>query len=409
MNRNALLLVLALVFLEWLDFSLYLYLAKSVFAAEFFPPSDYNLMFSFALFAAAFLARPLGGWFFGRAADSQGRRTPLIWSAALMGTATLGIAMLPGYQLIGLSAGWGLLLLRIAQGLALGGELNNSAMFLVEHHAHKPLVTGSLVAASGALGMFVGGATAALLQMIHIHWLWRIVFLAAGVLSLAVCRARKRLLESPEFIPNHTPIRQVLKEEWQGIRNIALTGAFVAVTVYLCNAFWVSYAADRGIWSGAGCAWAGAIAQLLSALLAIPVARTVHPSRVILLMRSGMLTAVFMGPVLFYYTAQQSQIGVLLGLGAYIITNTLICASLYYFLYLQLPAQYRCRGVSTVWALAASIGAISLPLAEQAYLQGMQWLTPMWVSFVALASLLLLQPARLKPNSDQNRITMFSN
>lgn len=397
MNRKALIIVLSLVFLEWLDFSLYLYLAKSVFARDFFPPSSYSLVLSFTLFAAAFLARPLGGWFFGRSADSHGRRTPLIVSAALMGTATIAIALLPGYSIIGISAAWGLLLLRIAQGLALGGELNNSAMFLVEHHSNNPLATGSLVAASGAAGMFVGGATAALLQTLQIDGLWRFIFVAVGLISLWICLLRKKLHESPEFIPNQSPIGQIIREEWAGITNIALLGAFVSVTVYICNAYWVSYATDQGFWSPVRCAWAGSIAQLLSALLALPLARIAPPSRVLFLLRSSMITACIGAPVLFLFTAYSCISGVVFGLGLYVMTNALLCSGMYYFLYLQLPAKYRCRGVSTVWALAASIGAISLPLAEQANLHQMPWFAPCWVSLIALIGYSSLSRARLVP------------
>ncbi len=395
MNRKALHIVLALVFLEWLDFSLYLYLAKSVFANTFFPPSNYNLVLSFTLFATAFLARPLGGWFFGRSADSTGRRMPLIISAAMMGLATIAIALLPDYSIIGISATWGLLILRIAQGLALGGEINNSAMFLVEHQSRNPLVAGSYVAACGAGGMFVGGAIAALLQMAQINGLWRVMFLVLGFISLRVCQLRKKLQESPEFTPNQTKIRQIIKEQKTGIINIALLGVFVSVTVYICNAYWVSYATDKGVWSPIGCAWAGSIAQLLSALLALPIARLCHPSQVRQLLHASMLGGFIGAPLLFLFTAYGSVPGVLLGLSLYVITNALLCSSMYYFLYLQLPAKYRCRGVSTVWALAASIGAISLPLAEQANLHQMPWLAPLWVSSVAFIAFLLLYRGRM--------------
>ncbi|MCL5272961.1 MAG: MFS transporter [Gammaproteobacteria bacterium] len=401
MNRKAILVVIALVFLEWLDFSLYLYLAKSVFARDFFPASEYSLMLSFALFATAFIARPLGGWLFGRSADDHGRRTPLIFSAAMMGMATIGIALLPGYGLIGIAATWGLLILRIAQGLALGGEINNSAMFLVEHQSHTPLAAGSLVAASGAAGMFVGGATAALVQTAHIDGLWRFIFIAVGFLSLWVCSLRKKLNESPEFISNKSPVRQILREEWPGIINIAILGAYVSVTVYICNAFWVSYATDQGFWSPVACAWAGAIAQLMSALLALPLARLVPPARVLQLLRTSMIAAFAGTPLLFIFTTYGSTAGVLLGLGMYVLTNGLLCAALFYFLYLQLPAKYRCRGVSTVWALSASLGAISLPIAEQAHLHHMVWLAPVWVSVIALLSYLFLSRGRLnKLSSD---------
>ncbi|WP_298627234.1 MFS transporter [uncultured Legionella sp.] len=395
MNRKAILVVIALVFLEWLDFSLYLYLAKSVFARDFFPASEYSLMLSFALFATAFMARPLGGWLFGRSADDHGRRTPLIFSAAMMGIATIGIALLPGYGLIGIAATWGLLVLRIAQGLALGGEINNSAMFLVEHQSHTPLSAGSLVAASGAAGMFVGGATAALVQAAQIDGLWRCIFILVGLLSLWVCSLRKKLKESPEFVSNTSPISQIIREQWPGIINIAILGAYVSVTVYICNAFWVSYATDQGFWSPVACAWAGSLAQLMSALLALPLARFIPSSKVLLLLRGSMTAAFFGAPILFIFTAYGATAGVLLGLGIYVVTNGLLCSALYYFLYLQLPATYRCRGVSTVWALSASLGAISLPIVEQAHLHQMAWLAPAWVSLIALMSYLFLSRGRL--------------
>lgn len=396
MKTKALFIVIALVFLEWLDFTLYLYLAKAVFAQEFFPHSEYSLSLSFALFATAFLARPLGGWFFGRRADSQGRRTPLIISAAMMGTATIAIALLPGYDAIGLWSTWGLLLLRIVQGLALGGEINNSAMFLVEHQAHNRLVAGSLIAASGAAGMFVGGATAALLQAVQIEGLWRVLFIGVGCISLWVCSLRKKLKESPEFSPDNTSIWLVIAEQWRGIVNITITGVFVSTTVYICNAYWVSYATDIGFWSPMGCAWAGSISQLCSALLALPIARIASPDQAFALSRSSMLLAVVGAPLLFLFTSQSYVPGVMFGLALYIVTNALLCSALFYFLYLQLPAKYRCRGVSTVWAVAASAGAISLPVAEQANLHHMPWFAPLWVSIIALSGYFLLKRESFK-------------
>ncbi|MDX1836266.1 MFS transporter [Legionella taurinensis] len=390
MKRSALAIVLALIFLEWLDFSLYLYLAKSVFAKEFFPPSSYSLLLSFALFAAAFLARPLGGWLFGQQADAIGRRKPMVWSAGLMGIATVGICLLPDYNTIGIAAAFGLLFLRMAQGLALGGEINTSAMFLIEHHASQPLRAGSLVAASGAAGMFVGGAMAALLQSSSVPWMWRILFASVGLLSLWVCRLRKRLTESPEFKTNHAPIAEIWRKHAQGLMNIAMLGAFVSVTVYLCNAFWVSYAIDRGLWSSSQCAWIGSLAQLSSALLALPLARSVSPERVYLLLRLGTVTALLTAPVLFYCTTIAYPPGVLVALAGYVLTNGLICSSMFYFLYLQLPAQYRCRGVSTVWALAASIGAVSLPFAEQAVQWHWFWVPPLLECVFATIAFLFL-------------------
>ena len=335
MKRTALYLVLSLVCLEWLDFSLYLYLAKAVFAKDFFPASNYSLMLSFALFGAAYIARPLGGWLFGRQADLTGRRKPMVFSAALMGVATLGICVLPTFNEIGQLATWSLLLMRVLQGIALGGEVNTSAMFLVEHHPTHPLVAGSLVAASGALGMFIGGALAALVQYAQIPWLWRLIFAIVGVVSIGICVKRNQLQESPEFAAQRLGPMQGVWHHWRGLINIAAVGAYIAVTVYLCNVFWVSYAIDKQLWSPIQGSCIGAIAQFSSALLAIPIARLCKREWSAHLLKLSMLTTVFSAPLLFYATEQHWVHIALLCLLGYIIANALLCSSMYYFFYLQ--------------------------------------------------------------------------
>lgn len=392
MKRSALFLVLALVFFEWLDFTLYLYLAKSVFAKEFFPASDYSLLLTFALFAGAYFARPIGGWLFGREADLNGRRVPMVFSAALMGIATLGICLLPSYTQIGLWATWGLLCLRIAQALAIGGEINTSGMFLVEHHPNKPMLAGSFVAASGALGMFIGGVCASLLQLANIDGAWRLVFALVGIVSLWICRLRKKLSESPEFKKHQIKITlsNEWRSHWRGLINIAALGIFVSVMVYICNVFWVSFAIDNQFMTKIQSSWTGSVAQLFSALLAVPIAYYSQPKHGYSLIRAGMIILVIGAPLLFYFTAHQSSVGVFFALLGYVLANGLACSALFYCLYLQLPVHCRCRGVSTIWAFAASIGAMSLPLVEQAKIIGKLWFPGLFVSLVTMLCLLLL-------------------
>lgn len=389
MKRPALVLVLSLIFLEWLDFSLYLYLAKAVFAKQFFPSSHYSLTLSFALFAAAYVARPVGGWLFGSKADKTGRRKPMVYSAALMGFATLGICLLPGYAVLGIGATWGLLLLRMAQGLALGGEIKTSGLFLIEHRPFSPLFTGSLAAASGALGMFLGGVVAALVQISSDVSLWRIIFALVGMVSLWVCHKRKQLQESPEFsqvtVASHNPVWHLHR---RGLINIAALGAYVSVAVYLCNVYWVSFASDRHLWSNVHCAWLGSLAQLASACLALPIAYKIKAQYNKRLLQASMVLISLAAPLLFYFTAHGMQGAALLALVGYVMTNALICSSLFYFLYLQLPVQYRCRGVSTTWAVAATLGALSLPVAEQLVtIQRYDWFPGLFVALIAMVSL----------------------
>ena len=382
------LIVLAMIFLEWLDFTLYIYLAKAVFSVQFFPHSNHSLMLTFALFAVAYLARPLGGWLFGQRADLKGRRNPMVFSAALMGIATLGICLLPGYDAWGYAATWSLLLLRFAQGLALGGEINTSGMFLIEHAPKQPVLAGSYVAASGALGMFAGGMLSALIQNIANASAWRVVFATVGIFSLGVCRLRKQLTESPEFAPKPPmPFSTFWQHHKPGLINIAILGAFVSVTVYLCNAYWIAFASSYHLWSNTQCAWIGALCQCASAALAIPIARRATERACEHLLKSSMLLIAMVAPALFYATATGHFFWVVLALAGYVLTNALICSSLFYFLYRQLPAQYRCRGVSTLWALAASLGAVFLPLAEYIVSHyNAYWFPGLLVSLTALSA-----------------------
>lgn len=369
--------------MEWLDFTLYLYLAKSVFAVQFFPPTDISVMLSFALFAAAYLARPLGGWLLGGRADRQGRRRPMIFSATLMGGATFGICLLPSYSRIGISAAWILLCLRILQGIALGGEINTSGMFLLEHYPGARIRMGTYVAAVGALGMFSGGCIAAFISYYDLMNAWRLVFALVGGLSLWISGLRKQLPESPEFNAKKQFSTFSMKGYWRGFLNIAINGLFVSVTVYLCNAFWISYAIDQQLWSKTYVTAMGASMQLLSALFALLIAHFLPISHAAAMLRRSMLLLVFVAPFLFYCTTYHLVSGVYVALLGYALANGLICSSLFYFLYLQLPAVHRCQGVSTIWAIAASVGALSLPLAEYAVHQNAVWFPPVLVSMIA--------------------------
>src|SRR3954469_1522545 len=113
--------------IEWYDW--YAYAAFSIYFASVFFPSGYQaaqLLNTAGVFAVGFLVRPLGGWVFGRYADRFGRRAALTLSVALMGIGSLGIAVLPGYAQIGALAPILLVVLRLLQGLSLGGEYGTS-------------------------------------------------------------------------------------------------------------------------------------------------------------------------------------------------------------------------------------------------------------------------------------------
>lgn len=392
MKKSILAIVLAVNFIEWLEFSLYLYMAKAVFSTMFFPKSTHSLALTFLIFSTAYLARPVGGWFFGKNADRFGRKKPMMLTAGLMGFATLGICLLPGYEQIGLTATFLLLLFRILQGLALGGEVNTSAMYIIEHHASSPMLAGSLVAAFGALGMFFGAVLSAIIQMSPIDGLWRIVFALIGIISLLVCHMRKNLSESPEFLTQKTISLKTFKiDHFQNLINIAAVALFVSVSVYICNVFWMVFSSQLNMMSTITSSWVAAFAQFGSALIAIPVAYIFSSTNPKKLLQLSMSNIIICAPALFWATYHHSIVGIALGLMGYMITNGLLCASFYYYLYQQLPTSVRCQGVSFIWACAASVGALALPVAqEMVFKHQIMWVPGFMVSGVVLLCLLVI-------------------
>jgi len=118
---------------EWYDFYVYSFTAL-YFASEFFPAGDQTtqLLNAAAVFAAGFLMRPIGSWFFGRIADKRGRRVSMMIAVSMMCAGSLMVAVLPTYTSIGLAAPTLLLLARLVQGLSVGGEYGTSATYMSE-------------------------------------------------------------------------------------------------------------------------------------------------------------------------------------------------------------------------------------------------------------------------------------
>ena len=120
--------------LEWYDFYIYAALAVQL-GHLFFPKGNETAAFlaSLATFGAGFLIRPIGALFFGRLGDMVGRKKTFLVTIILMGVATVGVGLLPTYDQIGIAATYGLVLCRLLQGLALGGEVGGAVTYVAEH------------------------------------------------------------------------------------------------------------------------------------------------------------------------------------------------------------------------------------------------------------------------------------
>lgn len=214
--------------LEFYDFVIFIFFA-TIMGHVFFPPGvpDWLLQLqTYAVFAAGYLARPLGGIIMAHFGDLQGRKRMFMLSVLMMALPTFVMGLLPGYKTIGLCAPAVLLLLRVFQGAAIGGEIPGAWVFVAEHAPARRVgfacgvLTGGLTMGI-LLGSLVAGTTHVLFTAEQLTaYAWRIPFLLGGVFGLAAVYLRRHLSETPIFqrmqaektLEQDWPIKQVVRE-----------------------------------------------------------------------------------------------------------------------------------------------------------------------------------------------------
>lgn len=237
--------------IEWYDFYVYATAAAIVFPVVFFPELDRGLgtLASFGTYAVAYFARPLGGIIFGHIGDKLGRKPALTITLLLMGIATTLVGALPTYDTIGI---WGpilLIVLRIAQGLAVGGEWGGASLMAVESAPPKfKTFYGGFTQIGNPLGALMSTGAFWILALmgddVLLTWGWRIPFLFSIVLIGVGFWVRYRVEETPVFeakIEGHeqsTPILFALKNNWWpmllGFGIIAMaSGGYVLATTFV--------------------------------------------------------------------------------------------------------------------------------------------------------------------------------
>lgn len=192
---------------EWYDFFLYSTAAGVVFDKLFFPTQNHfvGTMLSFATFFVGFLARPIGGILFGHIGDRIGRKRTLVVTMLVMGLATAAMGVLPTYQQVGIFAPLLLVVLRLLQGLALGGEWAGAVLLAVEYAPRgKRGLYGSLPQIGLAIGLGLGTGLFALLGTVlsnqqYLTYGWRVAFGLSIVLVVVGLLIRLRIAETPAF------------------------------------------------------------------------------------------------------------------------------------------------------------------------------------------------------------------
>ncbi|TAH10191.1 MAG: MFS transporter [Sphingobacteriia bacterium] len=198
--------------IEWYDFYIFGSLA-TVIASQFFPKTNPTaaLLSTLATFAAGFIVRPFGALVFGRLGDIIGRKHTFLLTLVIMGGSTFAIGLIPGFDSIGYAAPILVLLLRLLQGLALGGEYGGAATYVAEHAPeHKRGFYTSWIQTTATLGLFVSlgvilltrhslDANAAKSIAKFNDWGWRIPFLVSILLVIVSIYIRLKMKESPLF------------------------------------------------------------------------------------------------------------------------------------------------------------------------------------------------------------------
>lgn len=364
-------LAVANTFIEWIEYSFFLFLGP-IISKLFFPTYAENtqLLLAYGLFATAYLIRPFSSLLFGYFSDRFGRKPPMIFAMALMGVATLIIGLLPIYAEIGLLSPILLLICRLMQSMAVSGEHQSSAIFLMEHNTtNNKAFAGSLIIASASGGIFVGGLLASIVvNTNNFELYWRIPFVATGIIAIALSILRTKIQETPVFMQlqqsekiNKNPIAELLNYKKE-ILHIIVVSAFVCVFVYTCNGYYSSYLISHALFSKSSAYLYCALTELIVTILAPIIAYYYGEKNNNIILIIGIIGLTFNAPIQFYAAHNQNYSLIISSLCLYSIFDALITSSIAFYLYKILPADFKCTGIGFSWNFSAAFFGGTAPL-----------------------------------------------
>ncbi|MDT5330047.1 MAG: transporter, family, proline/betaine transporter [Mycobacterium sp.] len=328
---------------EWFDFAIYGFLATYI-AEKFFPPGDETaaLLNTFAIFAAAFFMRPLGGLFFGPLGDRIGRQKVLALVILLMSGSTFAIGLVPSYDTIGVFAPLLLLFLRCLQGFSAGGEYGSGACYLAEYapDKHRGFVVSFLVW-SVVVGFLLGSLTVTGLETVLSEsamdsYGWRIPFLIAGLLGAVGLYIRLRLGDTPKFEAlredgevSSSPLKEAVTTSWRPILQIAGLVVIHNVGFYIVFTFLPSYFTKTLGFTKTDAFVSITVASLVAMILIPPLgALSDRIGRKPLLIAGSLAFAVFAYPLFLLLNTGSLATAIAAHAGLAAIESVFVCASL---------------------------------------------------------------------------------
>jgi MFS family permease len=369
---------------EWYDFFVFASAAALVFDRVFFPGADprNGVLFALMTYAVGFATRPLGGIVFGVLGDRYGRKRALVWSLLLMGVATMGVGLVPGYAQIGVAAPALLVVLRLIQGLAVGGEVGGALLLVAESlpaarrgfWSAWPMIGGAAgnLLSSGvlaALGLLLGEAAFA-------AWGWRLAFLASGVLIGVGIWMRTRVEESPlyrAYVARRAEARKselatTLAAHWRSMLTVFFVKAGENALFYVFTTFYVVYVTrvlHRPRTVALEGAAVGSIAEIITIFAAGALSDRIGRRPVTAI---GLLAAALWAFILFPATAAGGVAAVMLVAAVGGICHGVIVGGMSAFFVELFPTSARYTGFSIGYQMATVFTGAVAPLIGVALL-----------------------------------------
>lgn len=391
--------------LEWYDFFLFGTAAAVVFAPLFYPSSNptTGTIAAFATFGVGFIARPIGGIIFGHFGDRVGRKSMLVITLSIMGVGTFLIGCLPTYETIGTAAPILLVILRLLQGIGLGGEYAGAALMTIEHAPEgKKGFWGSIPQAAASGGILLATGVFALINSFGKDFLlgfgWRIPFLVSIVLLGVGLIIRLSISESPEFLAakkaeaarNTTPKIPLFTVFQKYPKNLALAfGARLGETVTsnIINAFGIYYVSTQiGLSSQVGLY--GILIASFIGLIAVPIIGSLSDrvGRKKIYLFGAFAGIILAFPMFWLFNTGQVWAVFLAFSLAYVLVPTTMFAVQSVFFSEMFGADVRYTGLSIAYQFSAIVGGF-VPTAATALLLllgGAPWLVATGFAVVCL-------------------------
>jgi MFS transporter, MHS family, shikimate and dehydroshikimate transport protein len=391
---------------EWYDFQVYGLAAALIFNSQFFPNFDplAGTLLSFATFAVGFLARPIGAIIFGHMGDRVGRKSTLIATFLLTGVATLLVGFLPNYDAIGVFAPILLVLLRLIQGIGLGGEWGGAVLVMTESEAQtRRGLLGSLPQLGSPAGLVIAtlvfaATTAALGQEQFASWGWRLPFLLSIVLVVVGALARFSMPESEAFSKVKRtkaiaafPLVETFRTQW---REVLLAAGLFLVTsggFYVYVTFMVAYGSTN-LGLPRELMLNGVLTFAITELLIIvPVcAFSDRIGRRPVFMAAAIFTMLFAFPLFWLVNTKVTSL-IFLGMAIGGISNGVLFGIMGSFGPELFKTSVRYTGASLGYQLSAALGGGLTPLIATAFVKwadGNYWPAPAWLAGLAFVSLI---------------------